>query len=165
MDRNENESKGGICGGQATLTAIWKTTQTPTLNRSFLNIYTCMKGIYTTEKKMSQLLLPPRKTSGVRNGLNLVDQDHMEMPNTPGWPLQLVALYNLRLRSCCWRQHSLMSARMEKSSWYWTQSFAPTSQCLRYCIHFTYQWRKVFSSSQITLQPTTITCLKDILVQ
>lgn len=52
--------------------------------RSFLNIYTCLKGIYTTEKKMSQLLLPPRKTSGVRNGLNLVDQDHMEMPNTPG---------------------------------------------------------------------------------
>lgn len=52
--------------------------------RSFLNIYTCLKGIYTTEKKMSQLLLPPRKTSGVRNGSNLVDQDHMEMPNTPG---------------------------------------------------------------------------------
>lgn len=53
--------------------------------RSFLNSYTCMKGIYTIEKKMSQLLLPPRKTSGARNGLNPVDQDHMEMPNTPGY--------------------------------------------------------------------------------
>lgn len=27
--------------------------------------------------------MPPRKTSGARNGSNLVDQDHMEMRNTP----------------------------------------------------------------------------------
>lgn len=80
MDRNEKEKKRRD---------MWRTSNTNGhlenhtdigTYRSFLNIYTCMKGIYTIEKKMSQLLMPPRKTSGARNGLNLVHKTIWKCP-------------------------------------------------------------------------------------